>query len=419
MKLGIDFKFYRPEPFGLANYIAGIWPELINLLDKDEKVSKVVLFMDQSNQAKDLDITLTDFSRLSDKFEIVYSGTGYYNLKEQTEFLKLVNSYKLDLMYFFTANYPLLYKGPFIYQVFDFTHQHQAKKKRSLSYKLKSRIFLEIIRRGVSRSKHVLFLGDQAKGEAGFFTNNNFTDSNSSKFKPNTVLQAGVSTDYLQLPQTNPERFDLTTELNQASSKDIKEADNWRKSIGIKGDYGMFVSVWKSHKNLTKTVEAFSEFSKNNPDFQLLICGKKDPLNKDEIDTLQNHKLSKKGTILWLELLPDSDICKLLDEAKFLIQPSFSEGFGLTLIEAASRGCPLICSDIQIFRSVMHGDSVIYFDPNSKDQILESMIEITNQKDSEKISSYQHKAYQRSLDFRWGKVATDIYEAIIKVTTNL
>jgi glycosyltransferase involved in cell wall biosynthesis len=418
MTLGIDFRFYRPEPYGLANYIAGTWPELIKLLDQDKHISKVILFMDKSNQGKNLNTTLKGFSALSEKFEIVHSAAGYYNLKEQTEFLKLVNSFNLDLMYFFTGNYPLLYTRPFIYQVFDFTHQHQAKKKKSLSYKLKSRIFLEIIRRGINKSKHVLFLGNQTKAEASIFTSNNFTDPESNKFKPNTVLQAGVSRDYLQLPQTNPERFGLTTELKKANNSEVEEAEKWRQSVGIKGDYGVFVSVWKSHKNLTKMIQSFTQFNNLNPDFQLVICGKKDPLNREEIDILQNHQLSKKGTILWLESLPDVGICQLQDKASFFIQPSLSEGFGLTLIEAASRGCPLICSNIDIFKSIMNDDSVVFFDPNKQAHILQAMITITNKQNSKMILNYQRKAYHKSLGFRWEKVSTNIYNAIKQVTEN-
>jgi glycosyltransferase involved in cell wall biosynthesis len=418
MKLGIDLRFYRPEPFGLANYIAGVWAELIKLLTKDSQISKVIIFVDQTNLHKDLSQTLIGFDKLNDKFELVYTDTGYYNLQEQTQFLGLLNAHNLDLMYFFTANYPVLYRRAFIYQVFDFTHQHQAKLKNSLVYKLKSRIFLEIIKRGISKSKQVMFLGSQVQKEAENFTKFSFTDSKNLNYKPNTALQAGVNSEYLTHHQTNPDRFVITTDLAQANSDQIEKAKKFRQSLGVKKDYCMFVSVWKSHKNLTRLVTAFADFQTDNPDFQLLICGRKDPSNNIEIEQLQNHKLSKNGQILWLENLTNYEIIQLLDQAKILIQPSLSEGFGLSLIEAGSRGCPVICSNLDIFQSIM-ANSATYFLPVVTGSIFDSIQEVTDPNNHDKVIARQRQAYIRSQDFRWDKVSIDIYNSIKKVMQNL
>ncbi|WP_431217490.1 hypothetical protein ACQ86N_19360 [Puia sp. P3] len=36
------------------------------------------------------------------------------------------------------------------------------------------------------------------------------------------------------------------------------------------------------------------------------------------------------------------------------------------MLEAATAGCPILCSDIEVFREIA-GDSALYFDPRSKD----------------------------------------------------
>lgn len=51
-----------------------------------------------------------------------------------------------------------------------------------------------------------------------------------------------------------------------------------------------------------------------------------------------------------------------------LICPSLDEGFGLPILEAQSYGMPVIASDIPVFHEVF-GDSVIYCNPNSYEDI--------------------------------------------------
>ena len=56
------------------------------------------------------------------------------------------------------------------------------------------------------------------------------------------------------------------------------------------------------------------------------------------------------------------------------------EGFGIPLIEAQACGCPILVSDIDIFREVC-GDSAMYFDLSIKDDLLNKMERILNSSD--------------------------------------
>jgi alpha-1,2-rhamnosyltransferase len=65
--------------------------------------------------------------------------------------------------------------------------------------------------------------------------------------------------------------------------------------------------------------------------------------------------------LFWLDNASDADLSHLYPRARGLIFPSFVEGFGMPLVEAAHHGARVIASDIPVFREV-GGDGVVYFD---------------------------------------------------------
>lgn len=65
--------------------------------------------------------------------------------------------------------------------------------------------------------------------------------------------------------------------------------------------------------------------------------------------------------LFWLDNASDADLSDLYPHARGLIFPSFVEGFGMPLIEAAHHGARVIASDIPVFREV-GGDEAVYFD---------------------------------------------------------
>lgn len=66
----------------------------------------------------------------------------------------------------------------------------------------------------------------------------------------------------------------------------------------------------------------------------------------------------------------------LYDKAIALIYPSTFEGFGIPVIEALYRGCPVITSDLSSLKEA-GGEAAILVDPNSKEALAEAMIQLT------------------------------------------
>ena len=75
--------------------------------------------------------------------------------------------------------------------------------------------------------------------------------------------------------------------------------------------------------------------------------------------------------------------------------PSRSEGFGLTLIEAAQQRVPVVCSEIKVFRELMNGEEVTFFKSGDRNSLSEALREaaVTGNKKVEKAYKKYHDNY--------------------------
>lgn len=152
---------------------------------------------------------------------------------------------------------------------------------------------------------------------------------------------------------------------------DIKfKAYNIKDERLIKDPYILFVGNRKPHKNLTNLLKAF-HIIKTKVNHKLVIAGKKDNLT-DEVDKLVRELDLKDYVIEYLS--PSDDVLlNLYRNANLFVFPSFYEGFGLPPLEAISLGCPVILSDIPVFREIFD-DSALYFDPHNPEDIAQKIL---------------------------------------------
>jgi len=138
----------------------------------------------------------------------------------------------------------------------------------------------------------------------------------------------------------------------------------------VDGSYFLYVGNRKRHKNLGRVIEALSRISDKSIKF--VIAGQKDGAGPDEIET-QAKELNLEHKVLFFVNPSDEVLASLYKGARFLIQPSLIEGFGLPPLEALSLGTPVLLSDIPIFREI-YEDAAEYFDPFSVEDIAQKII---------------------------------------------
>ena len=86
-------------------------------------------------------------------------------------------------------------------------------------------------------------------------------------------------------------------------------------------------------------------------------------------ECLENHPDYGKG-IHHLEGLDDQSITYLYQHAKFLVFCSYTEGFGLPIVEAVMRGTPVVAADVPVLREV-GGEFCVWFEQDNAVELCE------------------------------------------------
>jgi glycosyltransferase involved in cell wall biosynthesis len=136
----------------------------------------------------------------------------------------------------------------------------------------------------------------------------------------------------------------------------------------------LFVGLRNAYKNFPSMLQQSAPFLLRH-NVRLKVVGP--PPTNAELDQVQSLGL---GTLVdWEERVPTQKLFQLYREALCFVFPSLEEGFGIPLLEAATAGCPIICTDIPVFHEIAR-DSANYYDPHFPEALgheLERMLSDT------------------------------------------
>lgn len=80
--------------------------------------------------------------------------------------------------------------------------------------------------------------------------------------------------------------------------------------------------------------------------------------------------------VIYLGTLTHSALLAAMDSAAIFTAPSLYEPFGLSVLEAAARGCALVLSDIETFRELW-GDAALFVDPRDPRALEHALQELS------------------------------------------
>lgn len=113
------------------------------------------------------------------------------------------------------------------------------------------------------------------------------------------------------------------------------------------------------------------------------------------------------GDVHFTGYLDDDELWKVLTGADLLAFPSLYEGFGLPLLEAMSRGVPVVCSNRASLPEVA-GDAAVFFDPHSVPDMAEKLGRVAL--DAELRAELVRRGYTNAARFSWEATARKTLE---------
>lgn len=130
----------------------------------------------------------------------------------------------------------------------------------------------------------------------------------------------------------------------------------------------VFVGNVKRHKGLSVLLEAFSKI--DNQTVKLKIIGEREGF-------LTGLKINEKDypNVIFKGRLDNEELYSEIQKAKFLVQPSVYEGFGLPPLEALYLGTQPIISDIEVFKEIYNDLPVIFFNVSDSDDLAKAIMQ--------------------------------------------
>ena len=156
------------------------------------------------------------------------------------------------------------------------------------------------------------------------------------------------------------------------------------------------VSTLHPHKNHIRLVQAFAQFRKTHPEYQLVLAGVRGFVTDEVEAEITRQRLTDAVTITgWIS---QEQLFDLYARARVAVYPSTFEGFGMPVIEAMAAGVPLACSRIEPLHGLVAGNA-IEFDPQQVDAIADALARVIE------TPPAMGPASDRARQFRWEEAA--------------
>jgi len=361
MRIAIDARMYGQEQCsGIGAYIKNLTDALFKLDQENE----YFLFMREP-----------EFSRFvspNERVKKVLVAPRWYSYAEQFVLPFQFAKEKFDLIHYPHFNSPVFYCKKSVCTIHDLTPFHfPGHKMGSLIRRIGYRL---VFNATVAKARRILTVSDSTKkGIAETFG----------------VPECKIKTTHLGVDEIF--RVPVKSDIINA----VK--DKYR----ITQPYIFFIGVWRNHKNIEGLIRAFEILKEKYALPHQLVLGGREDLHYTKVrDQIEKSKF--KNDIITTGFVSEEDLPALYTGADLFCLPSFIEGFGLIAVEAQTCGTPVVSTSTSSMPEVL-GDSALYFDPHSEEQMAEQIKKVLSEIDLR--AQLIAKGKENASRFSWQKCA--------------
>jgi alpha-1,3-rhamnosyl/mannosyltransferase len=159
-------------------------------------------------------------------------------------------------------------------------------------------------------------------------------------------------------------------------------------------------------------IEAFAAVSRMHPDVCLVLTGAKGSMEVRVAKEIAERGIQDR--VKRLGYISGRDLDGLYHEAEALVFPSRFEGFGAPVLEAMSRGCPVIAADATAVPEVV-GDAGRLVSPDNPDDWSDEMKQVLE--DGELRAMLSKLGRRRARELSWSHSANVLEEAYRRALT--
>jgi glycosyltransferase involved in cell wall biosynthesis len=179
---------------------------------------------------------------------------------------------------------------------------------------------------------------------------------------------------------------------------------------GVTKSFVLFVSSLWPYKNCDGLLRAWAKARPQLGDRQLVIVGGgRDEKYQSELRALVGE-LGIGNDVVFVGAVPLEQTVLFYRAADLLVYPSFSETFGLPILEAMACACPVVTSGVSAMPEIA-GGAALLADPHDPGAIGQAMVEATGSARPQLID----KGLKRAAQFTWaatGAATLDVYREV-------
>ena len=188
-------------------------------------------------------------------------------------------------------------------------------------------------------------------------------------------------------------------EFKEIDLKERQLLEDLKSQYKVIGSCGLLIER-KGFKQLI-------EFLINNSNFAVVLIG--DGEDRKNLESLiEKHSLKDRFILLGFK---DNSI----DYYKYFdiyAMTSYSEGFGLAMLEAMSQSLPVVCSNLPLYKGYFDDTNVSLFEPNKIESLSNAIYKVNENTDYYKNASYKLFEEKFSLDVM-GDRHIELYKKVI------